>query len=357
MGDPVHFRATSIQRTSRTGGADDLFDEWEDGQNVPVSGANMCRARYNNATGAFELSVNGGAFHPITPWVQVADFPTLLGLTGAAGALYFVRSMGVVFQWDAVSSTWIAENHLFGDGRDGDLAVAAGTVTLVDDMQYRDLSIAGGAVLTCTDGQPQTICVAHTFSGAGELTSGAPSDQYLGGAQVVGAGAGNSGDDNVLASADHRSVLPQVGMTGAAGGGGGDVSGVNAGGAGGNTTGRVASLSYACGKVGGTGGAGGAAMGGNGGNGLGAAVITYTMGWSYWNAPRGYGANGPGGGSGASEAGGSGGTAGDGGLGKMPIDLRIAHTTFTGTLNGAGGDGGAGGNATVGGGEIGRAHV
>ena len=60
MGRPILYDATAVRLTSRSGGADDNFLDFEDGRNAPVSNAGEARMRLGAA--GIEHSYNGGAY-------------------------------------------------------------------------------------------------------------------------------------------------------------------------------------------------------------------------------------------------------------------------------------------------------
>lgn len=240
----------------------------------------------------------------------------------------------------------------FGDGNDGDVSIGSGTTNLSSEVQYRNLTISGTAVLVT---QAYRVCVSSILtltsagtqailhmSGNGGGSGGAPggsgnpgsfitTDRWLGmgGTGLIGGTGGSSGGGNV--------ATPTAAMQGSMGGQGG------AGGAGGS----------------GSSGAGGASVAGGvrfgtfnvhllqrdalgGGNVSGGALCQTLRGGSG-------GAGGSGGGGDGTTAGGGGG--GGGGAVPIWISARVISrggSTSQGSINAVGGFGGAGGTPAAG---------
>lgn len=79
MGRPFRYAGTSLDLTSRSGLWDDVFIQFESGQNDPVSDAATLRLRYNLPLARLELSENGGPWTPISTgigWNHFAWIPT-----------------------------------------------------------------------------------------------------------------------------------------------------------------------------------------------------------------------------------------------------------------------------------------
>lgn len=266
-----------------------------------------------------------------------------------------------------------------GSGVDGDVALSAGTTTLVRDMYYNSLTLTGTAILN-TGGFKifcrNTVSLAGTSSivnngatgtAAAAGTAGNP------GAQTAGftLGTGQAGSAGGAAGADSATIAAQSGY-GGSGGSGGAGGGNAASGAGGvvnyypEQTFNLWHFSGPGGfKSGGGGGQGGMSGtqplfttgGGGGGGGAGAGVV-FIVCRTFTNASSvGITAIGGNGGNGGTSNGGGGGGGGAGGGGFiyiLCIDLTAGILSVAGGVSGTPGTS-SGGNGSGSSGIVGNA--
>jgi hypothetical protein len=216
---------------------------------------------------------------------------------------------------------------IYGDGSDGDVAIA-GTTSLGRTMYYEDLTVQSGGVL-----QPASMIVhcelTCTVDSGGAIrrnganASGSASGGGAGGATIFGQGFNGGNGSTVGAGANGNASTNSAG--GAGGNGGSGNGGANAGGTGGTVT-RPTNAGYRsiwtaqCGAT---------------------AVIGASQ--ARLNGGGGGGGGGFGGGGGAGAAGGGGGSG-------APISILARSLVNNGDIEAKGGDGANGGTNAGGGG-------
>lgn len=271
------------------------------------------------------------------------------------------------------TATWQIANDVtvdYGDGSDGDVTQASGTVTLSRTMYYNSLTLSGTAILD-TNGFKIYCKGTLSISGTASIVR-TPNNGSNGSAQTLGAGAaamaqndmgsGLAGQGGSNGGSNNGGVAGNNAGTatgyGAAGGASGQAGSTGTAGAAGTYThvperiirhDHVYLLAYKNGGQGGAGGAGGAASllnngGGGGGGGSGGGVVMIFAQVFNNTSSVGIVCKGGNGGNGGNATGGnSNGGGGGGGGGGGQIYIVCFTLTAAGTLTVTGGTGGTGG--------------
>lgn len=287
--------------------------------------------------------------------------------------------------WQTVTTTPLETIGMYGDGRDGNVTLGAGTTSLTRDMYYDTLTVPNGAILdpngwivfcktSCTVNAGGIIERDGGNGGVGGNANAAvaPSSGAAGlglrddGFNALGgSGAGTAGKANAAKGAGSGATSSPTGMWGEGGdGGGGGNSESNQFGAGNATGGAgtattdffrrrldpIFNINFLQLIEGGTGGRGGASGGGDGGSwgasgggggGGGGVIAIYAKDITNNGTIR---ANGGTGGAGGNSDGAGGAGGGGGGAGGGAIYLYY-DTITAGTIQVNGGTGGAAGTS------------
>lgn len=150
MGEPTGFTGTNIIRTSRSGAADDVFDELADGQNVAVSPGNRARIRYNNVTKILERSEDGGAYLPLggppVNWDPALQIDEWNGTKNRWEKRIYVGDQW--FVWNAYPADRVYHIYNSVIDLDGTLGLGDGIIVPGGPLYTNDPA-GGGGVISC----------------------------------------------------------------------------------------------------------------------------------------------------------------------------------------------------------------